>query len=227
MASIAMHVLDKHLRGVRFEADTIITIVDGGVLDSDMGGAVDVPSVGVLCCIVRLAEARDVDVGEFDVRRIGNPVVILRAVPQVQVIEGPAMQADDADQDGTKDVDVLRVQVIPYLTVAVESAAAIYIDIRPSDLEERGGVLEDLLEGMCLPIVSVVREEHIAPNVEINVLQKCQIECCSNEVVGRGVEYNMTARIAFVYCREDVWRVVMYKVIVRLHMTGLATGPIC
>ena len=109
------------------------------------------------------------------------------------------MQTDNTDQDGTKDVYVLRVQVIPYLAVSVESAAAIYVDIRPSDLEERGSVLEDLLEGMCLPIVSVVREEHMSPDIEVYVLQKCQVECCSNEVIGRGIEYDMTARIALVY----------------------------
>jgi hypothetical protein len=39
------------------------------------------------------------------------------------------MEANGAEENGSQDVDVLGVQIIPDLTVPVESATSIYVDI--------------------------------------------------------------------------------------------------
>lgn len=44
------------------------------------------------------------------------------------------------------------------MAVAVEGAAAVDVDVGAAELEEGGGVLEDLLEGVGLPVGGVVCE---------------------------------------------------------------------
>lgn len=68
------------------------------------------------------------------------------------------MQPDDAEQDRAQDVDVLCEEVVPDLAVAVEGAAAVDVDVLAAELEEGGGVLEGVVEGVLLPVVGVVGE---------------------------------------------------------------------
>jgi hypothetical protein len=51
------------------------------------------------------------------------------------------------------------------LTVAIEHAASIHIHIITAELEECGGVLEGLVEGVGLPIVRVIGKLDIALDV--------------------------------------------------------------
>ena len=66
-----------------------------------------------------------------------------------------------------KRLTVLCVEVVPCLTVAVEGATAIDVDVIASELEEGGSVLESLEEAICLPIVGVVGEENAALDIWI------------------------------------------------------------
>jgi RNA-binding protein YhbY len=51
------------------------------------------------------------------------------------------------------------------LTVAIEHAASIHIHIIATELEECGGILEGLVEGVGLPIVRVIGKLDIALDV--------------------------------------------------------------
>ncbi len=49
-----------------------------------------------------------------------HEMVVLRAVPEDKIRDDAVLEAVDADQHGPQRVDVRRVRVIPYLSVAVE-----------------------------------------------------------------------------------------------------------
>ena len=68
------------------------------------------------------------------------------------------MGSDQSKKNGAQDVDVLGIEVVPGLTVAVKSAATVDVDVFASNLEKRGCVLEYLLEGIGLPVISIVCE---------------------------------------------------------------------
>lgn len=75
------------------------------------------------------------------------------------------LDASNTKQDGSENVDVLGVEIVPYLTVAIEHAASIHIHIITTELEECSGILEGLVEGVGLPIVGVISELDVALNV--------------------------------------------------------------
>jgi hypothetical protein len=75
------------------------------------------------------------------------------------------MEANGAEENGSQDVDVLGVQIIPDLTVPVESATSIYVDIITTELEERGSILKGLIECVLLPIIRIIGELDRALNV--------------------------------------------------------------
>ena len=99
----------------------------------------------------------------------------MRGVPQVQVANAACAQSNGTEQDGPQDVDVLGVEIIPDLAVAVQSAASVNVNVFPAELEERCGVLEHLLEGIGLPVVCVIGEENVSSDVHVHVLQKGEI----------------------------------------------------
>jgi hypothetical protein len=55
------------------------------------------------------------------------------------------------------------------LAVSVQSTASVDVDVLAAELEEGGGVLEDLLKGIGLPVIGVVGELNVALDV-CNVL---------------------------------------------------------
>ena len=75
------------------------------------------------------------------------------------------LEASDAEEDGTENVDVLSVEIVPYLAVAIEHAATVHVHIFTTKLEEGGGILECLVEGVRLPVVCVVGKLDIALDV--------------------------------------------------------------
>ena len=128
------------------------------VLDDDVVAAVRIPAISVLGGVVVRAATSNVDVAEDDIGAVDDEVVLLRAVAELEVGNGAALQANGAEQDGPQDVDVLGIQVVPHLAIAVEGAAAVDVDVLASELEEGGRILENLLEGIGLPVMSVVCE---------------------------------------------------------------------
>lgn len=68
------------------------------------------------------------------------------------------MEIDGTEYDGSQDVNILCVQVIPCLAIAIKCSTAIDIHIMAAKLEERCGVLECLIESILLPVISVVGE---------------------------------------------------------------------
>ena len=158
MAAVADQVLNNDVGAVRLERHAIVAVVDVRVLDHDVVGTVRVPAIRVFSGVLALAAAEDVDVVEDHVGRVGNERVPLRTVSELQVGDSRAFRADDTEEDGAQDVDVLGVEVIPGLTISVKGAATVDVDVFAAELEEGGGVLVDLLERVCLPVVGVVCE---------------------------------------------------------------------
>jgi len=112
----------------------------------------------------------------------------------------------------------LGVKVIPDLTVAIEDTSAVDVDVRTAELEESGGVLEDLLECVRLPVVRVVGELDVSLDVEINVLEEGQVECSADNIGCTLREDDMSTIVTRVDGLEDVGRIVGNSVIVALNV---------
>lgn len=134
------------------------------------------------------------------------------------------MQANNTKQNGSQNIDVLSIQVIPDLAVAVEEASAIDIHIVSTELEECCGVLEDLLEGVCLPIIGIVGKLDIALNVDIDVIEIGQVQCCTDHILLAFRKNDMAAVVALVNGRENVARVICNAVVVRADVTDFVSG---
>ena len=196
MRAVAVQVLHQDLRRVGLEADTVVAIVDGAVLDRDLARAVHVPPVRVLRSVVAPAVARNEQIAENDVAAVGYEVVPLRRVEQVQIADKSTVQANGSEEDGAQGRDVGRIQIVPDLTVAVESAATVDVDVFPAQLEEGGGVLEDLLEGIGLPVVRIVGELHVALDVEVDMLKEREVKGGADYVARVLGEDDMAAIVA-------------------------------
>jgi len=167
-------------------------------LDDDVVTAISVPSISVLGGVLALTGSRDGDVREQDIGAVGNPVVVLRAVAEVQVLNSRVVQTHSTEEDGSQDVDILSIQVIPDLAIAIEETTTIDVDIVSAELEECGGILENLLESVCLPVVCVVGELDVTLDIKIDVVEVGKIQCCTNQVLLALRENDMTAIVALV-----------------------------
>lgn len=114
--------------------------------------------ISVLRRILALASSSNVDVGKDNVARVCHKVVPLWRVSQVQVLDTAPLEPNCSEENRAEDVDILRIEIIPHLAVAIECTTAVDIDIGAAELEERGCVLEGLVEGIGLPVVGVVAE---------------------------------------------------------------------
>lgn len=169
MRAVADQILDDHVGAVGLEGNTIVTVVDGRVLNGDAVGAVRVPPVGVLSSVYRLGRSSNVDASEEDIARVGNPMIVLRRVSQRQRADDTGLESHNADKDGAKDVYVLSVKVPPHLAVTVDDSWTIEVDIIATDLEERCGVLECLVEAILLPVIRVIGESDVAKDLWCHV----------------------------------------------------------
>ena len=213
-------------------------------MDDDVVAAVGVPSIlersliskidlkrsqgcaaySVLGWVLALTGSRDGDVREQDIGAVGDPVVVLRAVAEVQVLDSRVVQADSTEEDRSENVYVLSIQIIPDLAVAVKETTTIDVHIISTELEECGGVLEDLLESVRLPVVCVVGELDVTLNIEIDMVEVGQVQCCTDHVLLTLGENDMTAVVAFVDGRKDVVRVISHAVVVRANITDSVSG---
>ena len=114
------------------------------------------------------------------------------------------------------------------------------IHVLATQLEERRGVLENLFEGMGLPIVGVVRKLNLALNIwemsmdciaeglvcvrtQINVLEKREVKCRPNGVRLSGRENYMSPIVTCLDGTQDVCRIVL-AVAVRLYSASFCSG---
>lgn len=165
MTAIAVHVLNQDVRTVRLERHAIVAVVNHTILNHDVRAAVCIPTISVLRRIVTRTVSTNVEILKDDVGAVGEEVVPLRRVSQVEVGNGSAVQTDGAEEDRSENVDVFGVEVVPDLTISVEHTAAIDVNILAADLEEGRGVLEGLEEAVFLPVVGVIGELDVALNV--------------------------------------------------------------
>lgn len=134
------------------------------------------------------------------------------------------MQANNTKQNRSQNIDVLSIQIIPDLTVAVEEASAIDIDIISTELEECCGILEDLLESVCLPVVGVVGELNVALNVDVDVVEIGQVQCCTNHILLTFRENDMATVVALVNSGKNVVRVICNAIVVRADVADFVSG---
>lgn len=134
------------------------------------------------------------------------------------------MQTNGTEENRSQNVDVLSIQVIPNLAVAVEEAAAVNVDVVATKLEEGCGVLEDLLERICLPVIGVVGELNITLDIKVDVVEVCQIQRRANHVFLALRENDVTTVVTLVDGRKDVLRVVGYAVVVGANIADLVPG---
>jgi len=97
-----------------------ITVVDDRVHDGHVAAAVCVPSIGIFSRILTDARTSNVDVVKYHVGGIRDKVIVLWAIPQLQVGKNAVPQSVDANQHRPQSVDVSAVLIIPYLAVTVE-----------------------------------------------------------------------------------------------------------
>lgn len=120
MAAVADEVLHKDVCAVWLEGDAVVAVVDVGVLDDDVVGAVRVPAinhsgqsliwshvlevenspVSVLGGILALAVTENVNVGEDNFTRVGDEGVPLRAVAEFEIRDFGVFGANQAKEDG-------------------------------------------------------------------------------------------------------------------------------
>lgn len=165
VAAIAVHVLNQHLSTVGLEGNAVVTVVNHAVLNDNVRRPVRVPTVGVLRFVLAGRVASDIEVVEDDIRTVGQKVVPLRRIAKVEIRDGSAMQANCAEQDRAQDVNVFSIEVVPDLTIAVQHAAAVDVDVFATNLEKRSCVLVNLVESVVLPVVRVVGKLDVALDV--------------------------------------------------------------
>lgn len=85
MATIAVHVLNQNFGAVGLERNAVVSIIDYTVLDHDVRAAICVPAIRVLRLVLTGAVAADVEVVEDYVGTVGQEIVPLRRVSQVEV----------------------------------------------------------------------------------------------------------------------------------------------
>jgi hypothetical protein len=121
-----------------------------------------IPSICILGHILAAAKSRDINSIKQHISGIGHEVVPLRRIAKLERTNGATLQSDDTHQNGTQDESILCIQIIPDLTISIEGTIAIHIDILAAELEEGRGVLVDLLESICLPVIGVIGELNMA-----------------------------------------------------------------
>jgi len=90
------------------------------------------------------------------------------------------VQTDSTEEDRSENVDVLSIQIIPDLAIAIKETTTVDIHIIASQLEECSGILEDLLESIRLPVVGIVGELNITLNIKIDVVEVGEVQCCAD-----------------------------------------------
>jgi len=160
-----MKILNQNFRAVALETDTVVSIVNDAVLNDNVGASVSVPAIGVLGHVTAIAVPADCDVAKDNVGAVGYKIIPLRGVAEVDILNRAAVETDCSKEDGTQNVDVLCIEIVPDLAVSVKSATAVDVDVCASELEKGGGVLEDLLESVFLPVVCVGSELNITLDV--------------------------------------------------------------
>jgi hypothetical protein len=137
------------------------------------------------------------------------------------------VEANGTEEDRPQNIDVFGVQIVPNLTIAVESTTTINVNIVTTELEESGSILEGLVKCVLLPVIRVVGELNCALNVcsfyqlttsllrgglrwltKINMVEECKIKCGTNGELLIFWKDNMAAIVARFDGFQDACRVI-------------------
>jgi hypothetical protein len=84
---------------------------------------------------------------------------------QVEIGNRRPVQSIDTDQGRAENHVILCKQIVPNLTVSIDGPATIDSDVGAAPEPEAGGVLEDKIEAIGLPVGGVVGEQDRALDV--------------------------------------------------------------
>lgn len=125
----------------------------------------EIPSIRILSHMRTRTIPRNIQSIKHHIRRISNNMIPRRRMSQFQRSNGTALQTDDTHQNGTLKSSIYCKHIVPDLSVAIDCATAVDVDVFTAEFEEGGGVLEDNLEGVVDPVVCVVGELDCAGDI--------------------------------------------------------------
>lgn len=175
MRADAGDVLDRDKGRIGLEADAVVGVVYDGVFNGDERAPIGVPAIAILGWVGGRGSDVDGNAREVDIGAVGDQVEPKGTVDEMQIFERGVVQAVDAYEHRPLGIDVLRIQVVPDLTLSIERTSAKDFNARATELEEGGGILEAQRKGIGLPVVGVVCEEDCTSNVDLDVLEKGQV----------------------------------------------------
>lgn len=130
-----------------------------------------------------MAHSTDPDVSEDHICRVRHNVGPEWRVVHRKVCDRPTSEPDRCEEDRSFH-SLIRVERIPPdLPVALQSSAAVDVDIFAAKQEEAGCILEIELESVTFPKPGVVSERDAALDVHIDVGQIAQIERRANGII--------------------------------------------
>lgn len=92
-------------------------------------------------------------------------MVPLGGIAKVQRTNRTTIESNDSHQHRSQNQSILGIQVIPHLTISVKRTSTIDINVFATQFEKGCGILVDLLESICLPVVCVVGKLNIALDI--------------------------------------------------------------
>lgn len=115
-----------------------------------MKGENSLPAIGILVLAV------DFDVVVYDILAVSDDVEPLRRVYEVQVGDLTSFEAVDCEED--------RPYLLssPYAAISIQAAPTVDIHVAATNLEERYGLLERVLESIGRPVGSIWSEDDLS-----------------------------------------------------------------
>lgn len=83
------------------EGDTVVSIVDDGILKDDIVTAVDIPSICVRCSVWGGRYGVECDVIEDDVRSFVDEIEPFWTIDHFDILDGDIVCLKDGERDGT------------------------------------------------------------------------------------------------------------------------------
>lgn len=106
------------------------------------------------------------------VRAIRHKIEPIWRIDQVDSTNHSSFQTHNAKQNGSLDTWVGHHSIPPYLSIAIDGASSIYIDIRSSKLPKKSSALVRVLESINEPEVDIGREADFSLDYDVYCLEE-------------------------------------------------------
>lgn len=120
--------------------------------------------------------------------RAQSPNIPARRILQMNALHGKPCCILSIEQDRPK-IRIISSQnlaalklIPPPLTITVQSSSALDLDVLASPLPEHDAVLEGMMEGVLLPVLSVIGELDLSVQSDMDVVEERQVERLTNDI---------------------------------------------